>query len=322
MTDDSSLAVHIEDSEPRQRHQAGLRVNRRINDTTERDESIHNPTQPTPTGWAPLPPWNLKYIDDGLNGETVCNTSAICHITQRKEVRYVHAKASEDFLKLTTQNANRIGMKINTEKTKMLCVTVARNSVINTFINTGLSRSVAGGESLKMLGFYFGRRPNADAHVTELRKKFLNKLWLIRHMIRANTSKDDLCKIYACYLRPVIEYAQVVYHTLLSEETSQIIEDLQKYTLRLIFGSKVSYNKALQNGSLTTLKSRREAAFEKFAVAASRNPRFADTWFPKNEKRNLRKTEEFKVKKTKYDRLKYSPINCMRRLLNNMNKKS
>ena len=81
----------------------------------------------------------------------------------------------------------------------MLCVTVARNSVVNTFINTDPSRSIAGSESLKMLGFHFGRRPNADMHVNELRKRFLGKLWLIHHMIRANTSQDDLCKMPATY---------------------------------------------------------------------------------------------------------------------------
>ena len=115
----------------------------------------------------------------------------------------------------------------------------------------------------------------------------------------------------------MIEYVQVVYHTLLREETSQVIEDLQKQALKLIYGNKLSYQKALKSGSLTTLKSRREVAFEKFAKDTSKNPRFAEAWFPKNDKRDLRKTEEFKVKKTtKYDRFKFSPINCMRRLLN------
>ena len=78
-------------------------------------------------------------------------------------------------------------------------------------------------------------------------KKFLGKLWLIRHMIKANTSKEDLCKIYVCYLRPVIEYVQVVYHTLLSDDASQVIEDLQKQALKLIFGKKQSFEVRISN---------------------------------------------------------------------------
>lgn len=59
-------------------------------------------------------------------------------------------------------------MKINTEKKKMICVTVAKNALVNSYINTGPHDQICGAGKLKMLGFVFGRRPNADEHVKHM----------------------------------------------------------------------------------------------------------------------------------------------------------
>ena len=140
--------------------------------------------------------WKLKYIDNGLGGEVVCNVNAPSHITHKKEVKLAHAAKSEQFLKLTAQNAARIGMKINISKTKLLCITVAKNSMVNTYINASKKEIISGSETLKMLGFVFGRRPNAQAHVTYIKKKFYGKLWILRNLMKANTAPEDLSKIY------------------------------------------------------------------------------------------------------------------------------
>ena len=71
----------------------------------------------------------------------------------------IHAAESENFLALTKQNAERIGMVINETKTKILSINVARNSDINTFINLQDGSQVEGGEELKILGFVFGNKP-------------------------------------------------------------------------------------------------------------------------------------------------------------------
>ena len=41
-----------------------------------------------------------------------------------------------------------------------------------------------------MLGFVFGRHPNANAHIDYVKKKFFAKLWILRHLSKANISKD------------------------------------------------------------------------------------------------------------------------------------
>ena len=103
----------------------------RIHDTTE-EQSEHaleaagfEEMCEMPTGWKDVLPWLLKYIDDGLSCEVLCNAAAISHYTQKKETKMIHAPRAEEYFRLTKQNAEGIGMKINSLKTKLLCITVA-----------------------------------------------------------------------------------------------------------------------------------------------------------------------------------------------------
>ena len=145
----------------------------------------------------------------------------------------IHARKSEEFVKFTEQNAKKIGMKINVAKTNMLCITVAKNAIINSFINLPACGPIVGDQELKMLGFHFGHRPTAEVHIEKTRVKFLRKLWILRHLKNANTSKEDLCKIYSVYLWPVLEYVHVVYHCLLTDELSDKLEEMQNTALCL-----------------------------------------------------------------------------------------
>ena len=83
-----------------------------------------------------------------------------------------------------------------------------------------------------------------------------------------------------------------------------------------IYGYNHTYDELLVKAQLTTLKERREAAFEKFARKAVKNPKY-NHWFPLKE--NLRQTRHsnlYKEEKAVGNRLFNSPIFAMRRLLN------
>ena len=64
------------------------------------------------------------------------------------------------------------------------------------------------------------------------------KLWVLRHLRRSNSSKESLVEIYREFIRPIIEYASVVYGPLLNGQLEEKVERLQKTALRLIFGKK------------------------------------------------------------------------------------
>ena len=68
------------------------------------------------------------------------------------------------------------------------------------------------------------------------------------------------------------------------------------------------------------LKRRREKAFKKFALKTERNECFREAWLEETNKngRNLRTQEKYKIKKSKFDRLKNGPLNRMREILNEL----
>ena len=75
----------------------------------------------------------------------------------------------------------------------------------------------------------------------------------------------------------------------------------------------------MAKSGLERLDTRREAAFLEFAKKASENPRFA-SWFPRqlNRRLGLRRTEAYKLYPANTERYLKSPLNRMRRKLNDL----
>ena len=266
-----SYAIKNNDSSIICRPGAGRNPGRRLEESTQRSHVHVNLSEMIdeiglPSGWTSDPLWFLKFIDDGLAGEKLPISAASTHITQHKEIKMIHAAGSELFFKKTLQNAQRIGMQINSSKTKILCINVAKNSHLNSYINLNDFDQARGDDEMKMLGFMFGRRPNAEANTAYIRKKLYGKQWIIRHLKKAGISQSKLVEVYKCYIRPVIEYLSNVYHALLSEELSKDIKNMQRSALRLIFGNSILYKKCLEKADLPTLSDRRAIAFRSFAV--------------------------------------------------------
>ena len=200
----------------------------------------------------------------------------------------------------------------------MLCITVAKNSIVNTYINLDKCEPISGSDELKMLGFHFGCQPTADTHVNHICRKFWSKMWILRHLKNANVSRADLCKIYCTYLRPVIEYASNVYHCLLTKENTETLEDMQKAALKLIYGNCANLREIMKETNICTLQEQRSESFKKSAQKSLKNERFKNLRFPlkETERSGLRKTEKFAITHSKYDRLKNGSLNTMRRILN------
>ena len=96
----------------------------------------------------------------------------------------------------------------------------------------------------------------------------------------------------------------MVYHSLISCEQSTRLENLQKMSLRLIYGFGMKYEDLLLRACIPTLKERRESAFLKFARNLTQNSRY-DHWLPKNinTEQRLRKTKTYKEFFARTDRL-------------------
>lgn len=154
-------------------------------------------------------------------------------------------------------------------------------------------------DTLKTVGFTFGRRPGAAEHVRALRRKFAMRSGIIRHLKKIGTDLGTLVEVYRCFLRPLLEYACSSFHTTLTLEQSGMLERLQRMSLKVIFCFKVSYKDCLAKSGLERLDCRREAIFGKFAWKCYESDRFGPLWFTAKEKtcyslrKNLEVVQEF-----------------------------
>ena len=103
---------------------------------------------------------------------------------------------------------------------------------------------------------------------------------------------------------------------MLAQYQKNRLENIQKRCLRSIFGHDKTCNELLAESGLETLEDRRTRAVKKFAEKACKNPQF-EHWFPKNTNRSSQRTgKTYEELYAKSDRLYFSPLFTMRRLLN------
>lgn len=270
----------------------------------------------------PLPRWEdipisiQCYIDDFNNIEKVKITGSVSHITVNGTKTLVHAPKSQQLFVEVKNEAEENKMRVNNKKTQMICIH-SHQEQVNTYMTAEDGRIVSG-DRLKILGFTFGTRPTAQAHLECMLPKMRRRLWTITHLKQAGMSKAGLTKIYFAMIRPVADFAAVAYDSLLTQRQATAIEKVQMRAFKLIFGNDRSYRAVLETMNFKTMKQRREELFRNFTQKAQRNSRFCDEWFPKNHDvlygiRTRKKYKEFFPRTT---RMTKNPLTRMRKFLN------
>ena len=92
-----------------------------------------------PPNWQCNDPKIFIYIDDANAVERVRVPGSILHYSQNKPIITVHASKSEEIMKTVTVRAENIGMRVNNQKTQLLCISSSNVSDINSYIKVGLS---------------------------------------------------------------------------------------------------------------------------------------------------------------------------------------
>lgn len=265
----------------------------------------------------PNPPWVAKYVDDFSCVEGLDTKAATRHITTGREKRTIHATGLEHMYKVVKTNADAIGMTIHPEKTQLLCVSSTINSEVGAYINVD-GRRIESSAPMKLLGVEFESRYGFEHYTSQLRRKFAAKNWALSHLKSAGIGRKDLVAGYKSYVRPVLEYADPSFSTVITGEQSERIERCQRVAMRTIYGGKRSYASALEESGLERLDDRRAELTEKFAVKTYLNPRFSGQWFPAKPETPhwTRKTEKIQIEKANCTRKQRAPVHAMRKILN------
>ena len=258
----------------------------------------------------------MKFVDDITTGTRSLLQDGQSHITQGKEKKLIHAEGLEQLFHTVKAESERVGMKINDGKTQLLCMSQARNYDVSAFIRVG-DEEVHSSNKLKILGFTLGTRGDMCEQVKAMKKSFAGTVWTLRHLKKAGITNQKLTLVYNSYIRPTIEYASVVYNSMISGGQSEEIERLQMMALKTIWGWNRSYSDVLEEAGIPRLDARRQAAVDKFAKKAAESDRYGG-WFPLNQSltHDLRHRDKYATDFARHERLKNAPIYAMRRRLN------
>ena len=121
--------------------------------------------------WRERPGLNLKYVDDNLSLEKIFMKNADRDPTNPK-LKFKHAIASQNKFRWVIRRAEERGMKVNSSKTSMICISDAMSYQAEAFIKDWEGNRIESGDLLKILGFHFSDRPTVHAHVKALQKRF------------------------------------------------------------------------------------------------------------------------------------------------------
>ena len=299
------------------------RERRRIEDL---DSTIHSfrPTQEELEMELELSEWDYHeqpsikaYVDDYNVIEKVRTTGAASHFTEGKPKYEVHANLSEGVFKKVKNDSADLGMLVNDDKTQLLCIHHLGNQM-SSYIHLDDGTRIKSSQTLKILGFTFGQKPDVSENTSLLVNKTSSMLWGLRHLKRSRMRQENLLQVYKAVVRPVLDFAAVAYHSILTKRQAEEIERLQLRSMKIVFGDTVSYRTVISSGQIETLEERRTKLLEKFALKTANNPRFKDTWFPINPdiEHDLRRREKYIIPRMLTERGFKSPIIAMRRILN------
>ena len=238
------------------------------------------------------------------------------HLTARGRTTFAHAPETQTLFNNLREEASKIGMRVNDNKTQLLCISPSTNNC-KSYLVTDDGTRLESSQTLKLLGFLFSDHPSPGAQVDAVVSKFRTRLWSLRYLKKSGLGEKDLCRAYTMYLRPVLEYGSVAIHSMLSQEQSDLLDKQQVRALKIAYGFHLSSYQVQEMSGLETLSLRRSKAVDRFALRLVDNPAFVHL-FPlrPDDRRRSRVSHKYLEGHANTSRLFNSPVFYMRRRLN------
>ena len=224
-------------------------------------------------------------------------------------------KSNLDKISLWTENNL---MQLNKSKTNYLIFSRTREeyatrlTIASTYID---SKKVT-----KLLGVWLEESGKWERNTKEILKRAYARVSMLTKLKYAGVSTEELLHNYKQFVRVMLEYCSVVWHSSLSEQQSRSLERCQSVCLRVILGDNfISYEAALEMTGLKTLSDRRQSRCLDYGLKSLKHPQNS-RYFPENPNLDLtmtvRNREQFKVNFGRTKQYQQSAIPYIQRLLN------
>ena len=177
-------------------------------------------------------------------------------------------------------------------------------------------------EAVKLVGVWLTTYLDWERNTKELCKKAYARITMLTKLKYVGVNREELVNIYILYVRSLLEYCAVVWHSTLTVEQKNNIEIVQKLCLKIILGPEYSsYENALRLTGLESLYARRENRCLQYALKSLLHPVHYDK-FPVNPQVYIKSSDErrnkehFIVNWAKSESYRMSAIPYMQRMLN------
>ena len=209
-------------------------------------------------------------------------------------------------------------MKLNEDKTNYMVFSRSETEMATRL--TVNNKTIDRIEEVKLVGVWLTTWIDWDKNTKELCKKAYARMTMLTKLKYVGINHEDLVHIYILYIRSLLEYCSVAWHSTLTVEQSLKIENVQKLCLKVIFGSEYSsYEDALKWSGLERLNERRQQKCLKFGLKSLLHPVHSKL-FPVNNDTNCdtRKKEHFHVNWANSESYRMSAVPYIQRMLNDL----
>ena len=222
---------------------------------------------------------------------------------------------SQQYIQEISDWTDRNKMVLNIKKTKNMIINFTNNYQFTTSLNIkGQSLDIV--NEHKVLGTWLTSDLKWDLNTDKIVKSANIAMKKLQSASKFIKDRNILKQIYMIYIRSILEKSAAVWHSSLTQNNVEMLERVQKSSMRTIFGKKYeSYEDSLNQLKLDTLEVRREKLCLSLAKKSLQLEKFKQL-FPLNMNRQTRNSNKFIVRKCRTERHKNSSIPFMQTLLN------
>lgn len=148
---------------------------------------------------------------------------------------------TQNLFKCIIHQAEILGMQVNTRKTESLYIWDLKSYLPAAYFHDANGTKIVAGTTMNILGFHLSASPDMSAQVESIKRKFMVRIWILRHLYVAGFSQEDLLHICMTVILPVHNYCSAVYRLSLKKIQTSALERLQAQALKAIFGYEHPY---------------------------------------------------------------------------------
>ena len=210
-------------------------------------------------------------------------------------------------------------MKLNEEKSNYMVFSSSNTEFATRMTMNGNTLDRV--EEVKLVGVWVTTFLDWDKNTQDMCKRAYARISMLTKLKYVGTPMEDLLDIYILYVRSLLEYCSVVWHSTLTVHQNNDIERVQKLCLKIILGPKYeNYEHSLKISGLDKLSDRRESRCLKFGLKSLLHP-LHSKMFPVNPHvlkgtSAVPKKEHFRVNWARTDSYRMSTVPYIQRLLN------